>query len=58
MSDDRSQTEPDRKVINLSNLDEARERTNGLGVTQDILREANAAFALSADTVREYLLSH
>ncbi|MBH1963976.1 MAG: DUF3606 domain-containing protein [Comamonadaceae bacterium] len=57
MSDDKSKTGHDRKLIHLSEPYEIRDWTSSLGVTEDELWHAVAPVDNSADKVREHLKS-
>jgi len=57
MSDDKSKTGLDRKLINLNEPYEVRDWTKSLGVTEEELRRAVATVGNSADKVREHLKS-
>lgn len=55
MSDDKSKTGQDRKLISLTEDYERRDWAKSLGCTEDQLAKAVAAVGNSADKVREYL---
>ena len=55
MSDDKSKTGQDRKLISLNEPYELRDWCKSLGCTEQQLRAAVAAVGNSADKVREYL---
>lgn len=55
MSDDKSKTGNDRKLISLNEEYEVRDWTKSLNTTEEKLREAVKAVGNSADKVREYL---
>lgn len=57
MSDDKSNTGHDRKLIHLSEPYESRDWTSSLGVKEDELWHAVAPAGNSADKVREHLKS-
>jgi hypothetical protein len=55
MSDDKSKTGTDRKLISLTEDYEVRDWTKALGVTEQQLRDAVKAVGNSAEAVRQYL---
>lgn len=55
MSDDKTKTGLDRKLISLTEEYELNDWTASLGCTRDQLREAVAAVGHSAEAVRAYL---
>jgi hypothetical protein len=55
MSDDKSKTGADRKLISLEQAHELRDWTQSLGCTEQQLRDAVKAVGNSADAVRAYL---
>lgn len=55
MSDDKSKTGNDRKLISLNEDYEVRDWTKSLGCTEQQLRDAVKAVGNSADKVKEYL---
>ena len=55
MSDDKSKTGADRKLISLEQAHELRDWTKSLGCTEQQLRDAVKAVGNSADAVRAYL---
>ncbi len=55
MSDDKSKTGNDRKLISLEEDYEVRDWTKSLGYTEEELRDAVKAVGNSADKVKEYL---
>ncbi|HYW56118.1 MAG TPA: DUF3606 domain-containing protein [Polaromonas sp.] len=55
MSDDKSKTGNDRKLISLEQEYELRDWTQSLGCTEKQLRAAVEAVGNSADAVRKYL---
>ena len=55
MSDDKSKTGADRKLISLEQPHELRDWTQSLGCTEQQLREAVKEVGNSADAVRRYL---
>ena len=55
MSDDKSKTGADRKLISLEQAHELRDWTKSLGCTEQQLRDAVKAVGHSADAVRAYL---
>jgi hypothetical protein len=57
MSDDKSKTVQDRKLISLNEDYEVRDWCKALGTTPEKLKAAVAAVGNSADKVREYLKS-
>ncbi|MDB5889759.1 MAG: hypothetical protein JWP47_590 [Polaromonas sp.] len=57
MTDDKSKTGSDRKLISLREDYELRDWSQSLGCTEQQLRDAVQAVGNSADTVRDYLKS-
>ena len=57
MSDDKSKTGNDRKLISLTEDYEVRDWTKSLGCTEQELRAAVKAVGNSADAVKKYLAS-
>ncbi|MGJ7553332.1 DUF3606 domain-containing protein [Variovorax sp. RB3P1] len=55
MSDDKSKTGNDRKLISLEEDYEIRDWTKSFGCTEEQLRDAVKAVGNSADKVKEYL---
>ena len=55
MSDDKTKTAMDRKLINLSEPYEVRDWAKSLGVSEQGLRDAVQAVGNSADKVRQHL---
>ncbi|WP_411879676.1 DUF3606 domain-containing protein [Polaromonas sp. YR568] len=55
MSDDKSKTGADRKLIALEQAHELRDWMKSLGCTEEELRDAVKAVGHSADAVRRYL---
>ena len=55
MSDDKSKTGNDRKLISLEQDYELRDWTKSLGCTEQQLRDAVKAVGNSADAVRKHL---
>ena len=55
MSDDKSKTGADRKLIALEQLHELRDWMKSLGCTEQQLRDAVKAVGHSADAVRSHL---
>jgi hypothetical protein len=55
MSDDKSKTGADRKLISLAQAHELRDWTQSLGCTEQQLRDAVKAVGNSAEAVRAYL---
>lgn len=55
MSDDKSKTGADRKLISLEQAHELRDWTQSLGCTEQQLRDAVKAVGNSAEAVRAYL---
>ena len=55
MSDDKTQTALDRKLINTSEAYELRDWSQSLGVSEERIHEAVAAVGNSAEKVRAYL---
>ena len=55
MSDDKSKTGADRKLISLEQAHELRDWTKSLGCTEQQLRDAVKAVGNSAEAVRAYL---
>jgi hypothetical protein len=55
MSDDKSKTGADRKLISLEQAHELRDWTRSLGCTEQQLRDAVKAVGNSAEAVRRYL---